>query len=80
MCSNGKMARLVNVLQGFDETLEAEAPKEVFQFRIAALRKRPLAEREAAARELFREFNIAEAEHTAWLEPLLEPEEAPAST
>jgi hypothetical protein len=78
MCSNGKMARLVNVLMGFDDTLEAEAPREVFQFRIAALRKQPLADREAAARELFREFNIAEAEHDAWLEPLLEPDDAPA--
>lgn len=77
MCSNGKMARLVNVLQGFDETLETEAPREVFQFRIAALRKRPMAEREAAARDLFREFNIVEAEHDAWLEPLLEPDDEP---
>lgn len=77
MCSNGKMARLVNVLQGFDETLETEAPREVFQFRIAALLKRPLAERESAARELFREFNIAEAEQDAWLEPLLDPDADP---
>jgi hypothetical protein len=75
MCSNGKMARLVNVLQGFDETLEAEAPKEVFQFRMASLRKQPLAGREATARELFREFNIAEAEQEAWLEALLAPED-----
>ena len=77
MCTNGKMARLVNVLQGFDDTLAAEAPREVFQSRIAVLRQRPLAEREAAARELFREFNIAEEEHDIWLEPLLEPDEAP---
>ena len=75
MCSNGKMARLVNVLQGFDETLEAEAPREVFQFRMAALRKQPLAGREAAARELFREFSIAEAEQDAWIEALLAPED-----
>lgn len=79
MCSNGKMARLVNVLMGYDETLETEAPREVFQFRIAALRSQPLAGREAAARELFREFNIPDAEHDAWLEPLLEPDEAPAA-
>jgi hypothetical protein len=81
MCSNGKMARLVNVLMGFDETLETEAPKEVFQFRMAALRKRPLAEREAEARALFSEFSIPEAEHDVWLEPLLEPDDdtAPAT-
>jgi hypothetical protein len=81
MCSNGKMARLVNVLMGFDETLETEAPKEVFQFRMAALRKRPLAERETEARALFSEFSIPEAEHDVWLEPLLEPDDdtAPAT-
>jgi len=80
MCSNGKMARLVNVLMGFDDTLETEAPKEVFQFRMAALRKRPMAEREAEARALFREFGIPEAEHDVWLEPLMEPDDdtAPA--
>jgi hypothetical protein len=75
MCSNGKMARLVNVLQGFDETLDTEAPKEVFQARIALLMKQPRASREAAARALFVEFNIPEAEHDVWMEPLLEEEE-----
>jgi hypothetical protein len=81
MCSNGKMARLVNVLQGFDETLETEAPREVFQFRMAALRKLPMAERTAAARAIFAEFKIPEAEHEAWLDPLLEDDEpAPVPT
>lgn len=84
MCSNGKMARLVNVLVGYDETLEIEAPREVFQYRIAALRNRPLAERESEARALFTEFNIPVSEHDAWLEPLLEPdtpaEAAPVAT
>jgi hypothetical protein len=72
MCSNGKMARLMNVLQGYDETLEQEAPKELFQGRIALLTKLPLAEREAAARALFAEFHIPDQEHAVWLEPLLE--------
>jgi hypothetical protein len=79
MCSNGKMARLVNVLQGYDETLMTEAPREVFQFRMAALRNQPLASREAVARELFREFSIPEEEQEAWLEPLLEPEDEPST-
>jgi len=79
MCSNGKMARLINVLQGFDETLETEAPKEVFQFRMAALRKLPMADREAAARALFAEFKIPEEEHEAWLDPLREDDELPAA-
>jgi hypothetical protein len=73
-CSNGKMARLINVLQGFDETIEVDPPKEIFQNRIVLLQKRPLAEREAEARALFVEFAIPEAEQAAWLEPLLEEE------
>lgn len=72
MCANGKMARLVNVLQGYDETLETEPPREVFQSAIAALMKRPLAEREARARELFIEYRIPAEEHDVWLEPLLD--------
>ena len=76
MCSNGKMARLVNVLMGYDDTLLTEAPREVFQFRMAALRKQPVEGREAVARELFREFSIPDAEQEAWLEALLEPEDA----
>ena len=75
MCSNGKMARLVNVLMGYDDTLMTEAPREVFQFRMAALRKAPRGEREATARALFREFSIPEAEHDAWLEPLMDEDD-----
>lgn len=74
MCANGKMARLVNVLQGYDETLDVEPPREAFQSAIAALAKRPLAEREARARELFSEYRIPAEEHDVWLEPLLDAE------
>jgi hypothetical protein len=75
MCANGKMARLVNVLQGYDETLDVEPPREVFQSAIALLMKRPMAEREARARELFIEYRIPTEEHNVWLEPLLDAEE-----
>lgn len=74
MCANGKMARLVNVLQGYDETLEVEPPREVFQSAIAALMRLPLAERESRARELFVEYRIPAEEHGVWLEPLLDTE------
>jgi hypothetical protein len=77
MCSNGKMARLVNVLRGFDETLESEAPREVFQFRMAALRKVSKDKREAAAKELFMEFKIPEAEHEVWLDALMDDDDTP---
>jgi hypothetical protein len=72
MCANGKMARMVNVLQGYDESLDVEPPREMFQSAIAALMKRPLGERETRARELFREYQIPAEEHDVWLEPLLE--------
>jgi hypothetical protein len=72
MCTNGKMARLINVLQGYDETLEFAKPKELFQSRMALLLDRPLAERGAEARALFAEFDIPEDQHTHWLTPLLE--------
>jgi hypothetical protein len=71
MCSNGKMARLVNVLQGYDDTLEAEMPKEVFQERMAALSKAPRDTRAAAAAELFAEFNIPADQQGSWLEALM---------
>ena len=74
MCANGKMARLVNVLQGYDETLDVEPPREAFQDAIAALAKRPLTEREVRARELFSEYRIPAEEHNVWLEPLLDAE------
>ena len=76
MCSNGKMARLVNVLQGFDETLDLgptpEALRLMFQNKIAKVMERPMDERRAAAMALFSEFNIPEDERGAWLEPLLD--------
>lgn len=74
MCANGKMARLVNVLQGYDESLDVEPPREAFQSAIAALVNRPLSERESRARELFAEYRIPPEEYDAWLEPLLDAE------
>ena len=75
LCSNGKMARLINVLRGFDSLLEdeapAELPKTIFQERIARLKDAPIEEREAAAKILFEDFKIPNEEHAAWLEPLL---------
>ena len=75
-CSNGKMARLVNALQGFDETLDVDPPKELFQNHIVMLRGRPKAEREERAAALFTEYAIPEAERPAWLEALEEEQEA----
>lgn len=75
-CSNGKMARLVNVLQGFDDTLELppspEAMRLMFQNKISRLTERPIEERQPAALSLFEEYSIPKEEHEVWLAPLLE--------
>jgi len=70
-CSNGKMARLVNALQGFDDTLEMDPPKELFQNSISMLTRIPVEEREARARALFLEYAIPEGEQPVWLENLM---------
>jgi hypothetical protein len=74
MCSNGKMARLVNVLQGYDDemTVVVAPLREQFQSKIAALAARPQVERRDAAMALFSEYNIPVVEHDAWLTPLLD--------
>lgn len=71
VCSNGKMTRLVNVLQGFDESI-AVPSRDAFQHKIAALAGRPVAGREAAARALFDEYAIPAPEQRDWLEALLD--------
>jgi hypothetical protein len=75
-CSNGKMARLVNVLRGLDDTLDSipspEAMKLMFQNKISRLMERPLVERRALALSLFDEYKIPDDERDIWLAPLLE--------
>ena len=77
-CVNGKMARLINALIGFDEEMtkavqtSAPPPKELLQGRMAVISTQPREEREAAARILFAEFHIPMEEQAAWLDPLLE--------
>ena len=67
------MARLVNVLAGYDDTIASPAPtREIFMARIAMVAKQSLGDRETAARALFEEFSIPAEEHAVWLEPLLE--------
>jgi hypothetical protein len=71
-CSNGKMARLVNVVRGFDDTLEFDIPRELFHTKFATLRNVPVASRAAAANQVFQEFNIPADEQNVWLTPLME--------
>jgi hypothetical protein len=69
-CTNGKMARLINTLQGYDDTLTMDPPREVFQEQIARLSNRPLPERTTEVRRLFEEYRIPVGEQAPWLEAL----------
>jgi len=69
-CTNGKMARLINTLQGYDDTLTMDPPREVFQEQIARLSSRPIAERTTEVRRLFEEYRIPVGEQGPWLEAL----------
>jgi hypothetical protein len=71
-CTNGKMARLINTLLGFDKDLVTAPPRELLHGRMSVLSKQPKGEREAAARILFVEFEVPVEEQAAWLEPLME--------
>ena len=80
-CGNGKMARLVNVLVGYDDTLQFPVPtRELFMERISLLMRSPMAQRESQARALFEEFSIPAEEHASWLEPLLEEADPQAAS
>ncbi len=73
MCSNGKICRLVNALQGFMDGLEAPVSKmEVFQNKIAKLMDIPVTERTAKAMKLFEKYKIPEDQREIWLAPLIE--------
>lgn len=69
-CTNGKMARLINTLQGYDDTLTMDPPREVFQEQIARLSTRPVDERATEVRRLFEEYHIPVGEQAPWLEAL----------
>jgi hypothetical protein len=69
-CTNGKMARLINTLQGYDDTLTMDPPREVFQEQIARLSSRPVGERTTEVRRLFEEYRIPVGEQAPWLEAL----------
>jgi hypothetical protein len=73
MCSNGKIARLVNALQGFMEGLSAPVDKmELFANQFAKLMELPKMKRVASALELFKEFEIPDDKQEEWFMPLVE--------
>jgi hypothetical protein len=70
-CGNGKVARLINVLSGFEEIdvclMDAQ---ELFQNKIVELIPLSVEERTSRVRQLFSEFKIEEADQGPWLEAL----------
>lgn len=72
-CPNGRLARLLNVLQGYDQTLPSvEDPGILLQDRMALIKTMPAAGRQLAAVQAFRDFKVSGDEQGAWLEALME--------
>jgi hypothetical protein len=70
-CGNGKIARLVNVLVGFEKGFVIPLdPREAFQNKILELLPLPIEERILRAPQMFRDYSIKEDEQDAWLEAL----------
>jgi hypothetical protein len=72
VCANGKLARLLNVLQGYDLDLPQVDTAEQFQERFARLRDAPPQTRLNAANTLFEDFRIPEGSRGDWLQALAE--------
>jgi predicted house-cleaning noncanonical NTP pyrophosphatase (MazG superfamily) len=70
MCANGKLARLLNVVEGYMEGVSTTSQKELFQNRMAVVAKMEKSAQLEAATKAFQEFGIPEGERGPWLEAL----------
>ena len=70
VCANGKLARLLNVVEGYMEGVSTTSSKELFQNRMAIVAKMEQSERLKEATKAFQEFAIPEGERGAWIEAL----------
>ena len=70
VCANGKLARLLNVVEGYMEGVSTTSSKELFQNRMAVVAKMEQSERLKEATKAFQEFGIPEGERGAWMEAL----------
>jgi predicted house-cleaning noncanonical NTP pyrophosphatase (MazG superfamily) len=70
VCANGKLARLLNVVEGYMEGVSTTSSKELFQNRMAIVAKMEQSERLKEATKAFQEFGIPEGERGAWMEAL----------
>ena len=70
MCANGRLARLMNVVEGYMEGVSTTSRKELFQNRMAVIAKMEKSAQWEAATKAFQEFEIPEGERGTWLEAL----------
>jgi len=74
VCANGKLCRLMNVLEGFHEGLcSPVSPMELFQDKIALVATKNISqtEKQMEVGMLFEEFNVPMEERSAWMDVLL---------
>ena len=75
-CPNGLLARLLNVLQGYEMALPSMTERGVLlQNRMAMIAGRPLEERLQEATKAFEELGVSKDEQGAWIESLVESSE-----
>ena len=73
VCANGKLARLLNVLQGYEVALPSITDRgSLLQNRMAMIAGRPLEERLQEATRVFEELGVSKDEQVAWIESLVE--------
>jgi len=70
VCANGKLARLMNVVEGYLDGITTENRKELFQNRMAIISKMGVKRRRREAKKAFKEYGIPEGEQGPWLEAL----------
>ena len=71
-CYNGKMCRLMNVLQGFDDRIVSNVSKDAFQSKMASFTKLSKDDRLDAAKQAMDEYGIPESEREPWFAALFE--------
>jgi len=71
-CPNGQLARLLNVLQGYELSLPSITDKgSLLQNRMALIAERPLEERLQEATRVFEELGVPKDEQGVWMESLV---------
>ncbi len=76
MCANGKIVRLINILKGFDTSLDVpQKSREYFQCKMSIVRKLPKEKRKEETMQLFEIFEIPESEQEVWLNAVMDDDD-----